>query len=238
MTNIAAADWVTTILDRWIKSGKAYVEGTLALADTGYVYTNNGLILPVKGVLGFQRQIDFFEITGQLGGRGEATPAAPVVVRDTDSTASQVPAAAHKYKATWVTADGESLPSAASSAVTNDSSHTKNTITNPLGYTQRVTGWNLYRGEGAGYATYTLVNPSPIAIASATYDDIIENAALGAAAPTLDSTSCQYVFRYDKTNHKLFLFVEEAVATGGPMLEASTAAIPGPVTLTYAAIGW
>jgi hypothetical protein len=238
MGNLAAASWAVSVTDQWISHGKRHVEGTLVLANTADVYPNNGIPLPVLGKLGFVRQVDYFAITGIQGARKEAAPVTPVATLVVDATVSQVPAAGHKYKATFVTADGESLPSAASVAVTNDGTHTQNSIARPSGYTLRVTGWNLYRAEGAGYTTYSLVNPSPTAIATTPYLDIVTNANLGAAAPTLDSTSADYVFRYDKTNHKLFLFVEEATAAGGPMLEASTAEVPGPETYTYYAIGW
>jgi hypothetical protein len=51
-------------------------------------------------------------------------------------------------------------------------------------------------------------------------------------------TVSDYMPRYDKTNHKLFLFEEEAAAAGGPLLEADTAEVPGPRTYNFHAFGW
>jgi hypothetical protein len=55
--------------------------------------------------------------------------------------------------------------------------------------------------------------------------------------PTAGTVS-DYVYRWDKTNHKLFLYEEEATAAGGPLLECDTAEVPGPRTLNFAAEGW
>ena len=51
-------------------------------------------------------------------------------------------------------------------------------------------------------------------------------------------TTSDYMTRYDKTNHKLFLYEEEAVAAGGPLLECDTAEVPGARTYNFHAIGW
>jgi hypothetical protein len=51
-------------------------------------------------------------------------------------------------------------------------------------------------------------------------------------------TVADYVYRYDATNHKLFLYEEEGVAAGGPLLEADTAEVPGVRTLDFQAFGW
>jgi hypothetical protein len=51
-------------------------------------------------------------------------------------------------------------------------------------------------------------------------------------------TVADYMPRYDKVNHKLFLFEEEATAAGGPLLEADTSEVPGARTYNYLAWGW
>jgi hypothetical protein len=52
-------------------------------------------------------------------------------------------------------------------------------------------------------------------------------------------TVADYLARYDKTNHTLFLYVEEAVAAGGPLLEAiDNSEAPGARTYDFLCIGW
>jgi hypothetical protein len=51
-------------------------------------------------------------------------------------------------------------------------------------------------------------------------------------------TVSDYAARYDKTNHKLFLYEEEAAAAGGPLLECDTAEVPGARTYNFHATGW
>lgn len=53
----------------------------------------------------------------------------------------------------------------------------------------------------------------------------------------LNGLTANYVYAYDPTNHKLQLFEEEAVAAGGPLLEADTAEAPAARTLSYLAVG-
>lgn len=55
--------------------------------------------------------------------------------------------------------------------------------------------------------------------------------------PTTGTVS-QYMPMYDKTNHKLFLYEEEGVAAGGPLLECDAAEVPGARTYNFHAIGW
>jgi len=55
--------------------------------------------------------------------------------------------------------------------------------------------------------------------------------------PTAGTVS-EYHTRYDKTNHKLFLYEEEAAAAGGPLLECDTAEVPGARTWNFVAEGW
>ena len=56
-------------------------------------------------------------------------------------------------------------------------------------------------------------------------------------SPTQGTVS-DYVYKYDKTNHKLFCYEEEAAAAGGPLLECDTAEVPGARTLDFEATGW
>lgn len=52
-------------------------------------------------------------------------------------------------------------------------------------------------------------------------------------------TVADYSTRYDKTNHKLFLYVEEATAAGGPLLEAiDNSEAPGDRIYDFLCIGW
>lgn len=51
-------------------------------------------------------------------------------------------------------------------------------------------------------------------------------------------TVADYVTKYDKANHKLFLYEEEGTAAGGPLLEADTAEVPGPRIWDFEAWGW
>lgn len=64
--------------------------------------------------------------------------------------------------------------------------------------------------------------------------DVLEIFGVDASAGTV----ADYVSQYDKTNHKLFLFEEEAAAAGGPLLEADTSEVPGARTYNFHAIGW
>src|SRR5262245_16683476 len=52
------------------------------------------------------------------------------------------------------------------------------------------------------------------------------------------TATTQYLYMYDKTNHKLQVYEEEAAAAGGPLLEADTMEVPGPRTLFFEALGW
>lgn len=51
-------------------------------------------------------------------------------------------------------------------------------------------------------------------------------------------TVADYAYRYNKANHKLMFYEEEAAAAGGPLLECDTAEVPGPRTLEITAWGW
>ena len=94
-------------------------------------------------------------VTLKVSTRAAVTPSAPVAALVTDSTASQLEAGAHLYKVTFTTAQGESMTSAASNSVTNDGTHTSNTVTIPVSTDPLVTGRKLYRTAAAG-STYVL----------------------------------------------------------------------------------
>lgn len=81
---------------------------------------------------------------------GALVPTAPSAVLVLDSTASQIPAGAHTYKVTYLYYDSEeSNGSPASSVVTNDGTHTSNTVTIPVGG-YGVTERKIYRDNHDG----------------------------------------------------------------------------------------
>lgn len=47
-----------------------------------------------------------------------------------------------------------------------------------------------------------------------------------------------FVYKYDRTNNKLFIYAETTVATNQPLLEATTALAPAATTIVAEAIGW
>lgn len=55
---------------------------------------------------------------------------------------------------------------------------------------------------------------------------------------TSTAPTSAYLVRYNKADHKLQLFEEEAVAAGGPLLEADTSEAPAAITYNFMAVGW
>jgi hypothetical protein len=53
----------------------------------------------------------------------------------------------------------------------------------------------------------------------------------------VNGLTTDYAVRFDKTNHKLQLFEEEAAAAGGPLLEADTSEAPAARVYRFHAIG-
>jgi|SRR5712672_38135 len=47
-----------------------------------------------------------------------------------------------------------------------------------------------------------------------------------------------FVYKYDRTNNKMLIYVEQAVGTNTPLAEASVALAPASTTLVVEAIGW
>lgn len=54
----------------------------------------------------------------------------------------------------------------------------------------------------------------------------------------VNGLTTDYHTQYDKTNNTLLLYEEEAVAAGGPLLEADTAEAPAARTYSFVAWGW
>jgi uncharacterized phiE125 gp8 family phage protein len=117
---------------------------------------------------------------------GEPAPTAPTVTLV--AAAGNITAGAHRYLVTCITADGETEAGVASSAVTTIlATHGQVALTAiPLGGSA-VTQRKLYR-TAAGGSTYlwlaTLSNNT-----ATTYTDNIADTALGAQAPTVNTTS-------------------------------------------------
>ncbi len=54
----------------------------------------------------------------------------------------------------------------------------------------------------------------------------------------INELTTDYVYRYNKSAHKLLMYEEEATAAGGPLLECDTSEAPAARTLNFFAIGW
>ena len=54
----------------------------------------------------------------------------------------------------------------------------------------------------------------------------------------VNGLTTDYKTMYDKTNNKLLLYEEEAVAAGGPLPEADAAEAPAARTYSFVAWGW
>ena len=54
----------------------------------------------------------------------------------------------------------------------------------------------------------------------------------------VDDSGSGYVWRHDKTNNKLFCYIEATVATNTPLAQASAALAPAAQTLYAEAVGW
>lgn len=119
---------------------------------------------------------------------GEPAPTAPTVALASPAVAGNVDNGAHRYRVTFVTADGETEGGTISDAVTvaDKTVNGKVELTSiPLGGSA-VTSRKLYRTT-AGGSSYLLL--ATIANNTATtYTDNIADSALGAAAPTTNTT--------------------------------------------------
>jgi len=54
----------------------------------------------------------------------------------------------------------------------------------------------------------------------------------------INGLTTDYLARYDKTNHKILLYEEEAAAAGGPLLECDGSEAPAARTYNFRATGW
>lgn len=54
----------------------------------------------------------------------------------------------------------------------------------------------------------------------------------------VNGLTTDYMIQYDKTNHKLLMYEEEATAAGGPLLECDTSEAPAARTYLFEAAGW
>lgn len=237
MTALAKTDWVLVVAESGFLGHKRYVGGTLTL-PAALTYPNDGIALPDIGKFGLLRQMDVLRLFG-LVSAGETTPPAPLVVLE--AVAGLVESGAHSYKTTIITPDGEGLPSPTSNIVTTiEATHGKVTVPRPTGYSAKATHWAVYRtaaDDDPDVGTNYVKVGASIIIATTSLLDNVADAARSGVAPVSDLTKAEYPSRYDKTNHKLFLFEEEASAAGGPMLECDTGEVPGPRTWGFYAIG-
>lgn len=129
------------------------------------------------------------------GSAGEPAPVAPTAALASPAIAGNVDNGAHRYLATFVTADGETDAGAVSAAVTvvDKTVNGKVELTAiPLGGSG-VTSRKLYRTV-AGGSTYLLL--ATIANnTAAVYTDNIADSSLGAQAPSTNTTVDAYVTR-------------------------------------------
>lgn len=126
---------------------------------------------------------------GLDGTNAEPAPAAPAAALASPAAPGNVDNGAHRYLATFVTADGETEAGTATAAVTvaDKTVNGKVELTAiPLGGSA-VTSRKLYRTE-AGGSTYKLLATISNNTAT-TYTDNIADSALGAGAPSANTTA-------------------------------------------------
>lgn len=87
---------------------------------------------------------------------------------------------------------------------------------------------------GDGALTYPTAGVPMPAASSFGFDREIKDISITG----INGLTTEYHTRYDKTNNKLLLYEEEAVAAGGPLLEADTAEAPAARTYNFVAWGW
>jgi uncharacterized phiE125 gp8 family phage protein len=119
---------------------------------------------------------------------GEPAPGAPTVALASPAVAGNVDDGAHRYRVTFVTADGETEGGTISAAVTvaDKTVNGKVELTAIPTGGAAVTSRELYRTEAGGtdyLALATIADNS-----TTTYTDNIADASLGAAAPTTNTT--------------------------------------------------
>ncbi len=110
----------------------------------------------------------------------------------------------YSYKVTYVTAFGESAPSVASNVV-QTTTGSINLTGIPVSPNSNVTARNLYRVVGGGSTYLFLVSlPQSPSSAATTYTDIIVDASLGAAAPSVNTASSKQIVQGSLTATKPF----------------------------------
>jgi hypothetical protein len=111
------------------------------------------------------------------------TPSAPVIAAG--SASGSLGAGNYSYKVTYVTAFGESLPSAASNVVNASASSSMAVSSIPTFANKNVTSRKLYRtaAGGASYLLLATISDNT----TTTYTDTTADGSLGAAAPTFST---------------------------------------------------
>lgn len=157
----------------------------------------------------------------------EPSPTAITVAMATPEAAGNVNAGAHRYLATFVTADGETQAGEVSAAVTVDDAAVNGQVSLsniPIGGAL-VTARNLYRTE-AGGSVFLLLGTIANNTAT-TYTDNVADADLGAQAPTTNTTSDPLL--------NVMIASAIALASHETGVDYNTEAMPAPVAQWCAA---
>jgi uncharacterized phiE125 gp8 family phage protein len=130
---------------------------------------------------------------------GEPAPTAPTVALASPAAPGNVDNGAHRYRLTFVTADGETEGGTISSSVTVADKTVNGQVTLtaiPIGGSE-VTSRKLYRTVAAG-STYLFLATISNNTAT-TYTDNIADSCLGAAGPTTNTTEDPYLIALRQT---------------------------------------
>jgi hypothetical protein len=165
----------------------------------GRVYGCNGVDSPIcLDTVTSYGGVSYVFTTAKTKVMGAQAPSsAPTATRNTDSTASQVPAGSHRYKITYTYYNGveESNGSAASAVCVNDATHTSNALTAiPVGG-YGCTARNVYRDDNNG--VYLLLDTIANNTAT-TYTDILPIGSTPTPMPTANNVPG--VFKYCALN--------------------------------------
>ena len=160
------------------------------------------------------------------------TPSAPTLALVTIGT-GLITDGAHYYKVTFVTADGESIASSASSLVTTNATHNKVTVTIPLGLSSDVTSRKIYR-TAAGGSSYLLLATISDNTTTTYLDDIADASLNATTAPTISTIPAynDLIAISERTNDKdIELIPYERFVELYPDPTADTASTPEHCTL-------